>query len=171
MPDKTRPFRRRYPQELRERAVRMVVESLDHGVGLGSTRRVSQQLGIGYESLRKWVKQAEVDGGRRPDHHGGAATDAELERGNRELRRANEILKSASGFPRAGARPVVAELTHELLAGLRHRWLSSIAGHLPSDPNYRPKAKYEGRTLTAPVSSRIAACRSPPQTSASRDIS
>jgi transposase len=99
MPDKTRPFQRRYPQELRERAVRMVVESADHGERLGSIRRVAQQLGIGYESLRKWVKQAEVDGGRRP----GITTAeqqriAELERENRELRRANEILKTASAF-------------------------------------------------------------------------
>jgi transposase len=77
----------------------MVVESADHGERLGSIRRVAQQLGIGYESLRKWVKQAEVDGGRRP----GITTAeqqriAELERENRELRRANEILKSASAF-------------------------------------------------------------------------
>jgi transposase len=77
----------------------MVVESADHGERLGSIRRVSQQLGIGYESLRKWVKRAEVDGGRRP----GITTAeqqriAELERENRELRRANEILKTASAF-------------------------------------------------------------------------
>jgi transposase len=61
--------------------------------------RVAQQLGVGYESLRKWVRQAEVDQGRRP----GTTTDeqrriAELERENRELRRANEILKAASAF-------------------------------------------------------------------------
>lgn len=61
--------------------------------------RVAQQLGIGYESLRNWVRQAEIDHGRRP----GATTEeqrriAELERENRELRRANEILKSAAAF-------------------------------------------------------------------------
>jgi transposase len=60
---------------------------------------VYKQLGIGYESLRKWVKQAEIDHGRRP----GITTAeqqriAELERENRELRRANEILKTASAF-------------------------------------------------------------------------
>jgi transposase len=77
----------------------MVVESADHGERLGSMRRVAQQLGIGYESLRKWVKQAEIDQGQRP----GVTTAeqqriAELERENRELRRANEILKAASAF-------------------------------------------------------------------------
>jgi transposase len=61
--------------------------------------RVAQQLGIGYESLRNWVRQAEIDRGRRP----GTTTEeqrriAELERENRELRRANEILKSAAVF-------------------------------------------------------------------------
>lgn len=99
MPDKLRPSQRRYPRELRERAVRMVVETAEQGEGLGSIRRVAQQLGIGYESVRKWVKQAEIDRGRRP----GVTTVeqqriAELERENRELRRANEILKSASAF-------------------------------------------------------------------------
>ncbi len=99
MPDKSRPSQRRYPPELRERAIRMVVETAEQGERLGSMRRVAQQLGIGYESVRKWVKQAEIDGGRRP----GVTTAeqqriAELERENRELRRANEILKAASAF-------------------------------------------------------------------------
>jgi transposase len=61
--------------------------------------RVARQLGIGYESLRNWVRQAEIDQGRRP----GVTTEeqrriAELEREVRELRRANEILKSAAAF-------------------------------------------------------------------------
>ena len=65
----------------------------------GVIARVSIQLGVGSESLRSWVKQAEIDGGLRP----GLTTDerqrlAELEKENRELRRANEILKSASAF-------------------------------------------------------------------------
>ena len=60
---------------------------------------MARQLGVGTESLRSWVRQAEVDGGRRP----GATSQerrriAELERDNRELRRANEILKAAAGF-------------------------------------------------------------------------
>ena len=60
---------------------------------------MARQLGIGSESLRSWVRQAEVDSGQRP----GVSTEerrriAELERENRELRRANEILKAASAF-------------------------------------------------------------------------
>ena len=96
----TSPFQRRYPPELRERAVRMVLEtSSERGERFGAVTRVAGQLGIGAESLRKWVHQAEVDGGRRT----GLTTEErarmkELERENRELRRANEILKSASAF-------------------------------------------------------------------------
>jgi transposase len=91
---------RRYPVELRERAVRMVREAtVEGGESFGVVTRVARQLGIGPESLRNWVKQAEVDRGQRP----GVTTEerrriAELERENRELRRANEILKSASAF-------------------------------------------------------------------------
>ena len=61
--------------------------------------RIAKQLGIGVESLRGWVKQAEIDEGRKP---GTSTADAqrifELERENRELRRANDILKAASIF-------------------------------------------------------------------------
>jgi len=94
------PFQRRYPPELRERAVRMVYEAIaESGERVGAVTRVARQLGIGPESLRNWVKQADVDTGKRP----GVTTEqqrriAELERENRELRRANEILKAASAF-------------------------------------------------------------------------
>jgi transposase len=93
-------FQRRYPPELRERAVRMVHEAIaESGERVGAVTRVARQLGIGPESLRNWVKQAEVNNGKRP----GVTTEqqrrlAELERENRELRRANEILKAASAF-------------------------------------------------------------------------
>lgn len=96
----THPTQRRYPPELRERAVRMVLEtSSERGERFGAVTRVAGQLGIGAESLRTWVHQAEVDGGRRT----GLTTEErarmkELERENRELRRANEILKSAAAF-------------------------------------------------------------------------
>jgi transposase len=96
----THPSQRRYPPELRERAVRMVLETIEQtGERFGVITRVARQLGIGSESLRTWVRQAEVDGGRRP----GLTTAeqqriAELERENRELRRANEILKAAASF-------------------------------------------------------------------------
>src|SRR3712207_2377943 len=91
---------KRYPEEMRRRAVRMVFEIREQtGERKGVIGRVARQLGIGTESLRGWVRQAEIDGGQRP----GVATAeqrriAELERENRELRRANEILKAASAF-------------------------------------------------------------------------
>lgn len=94
------PSQRRYPPELKDRAVRMVQEAVEQsGESFGVITRVAHQLGIGSESLRSWVRQAEIDGGRRP----GTTTDeatriAELEREVRELRRANEILKAASAF-------------------------------------------------------------------------
>ena len=100
MADSRHPTQRRYPPELRERAVRLVAETSDQaGTRQGVVGRVARQLGIGTETLREWVKRAEVDGGRRP----GVPTEqqrrlTELERENRELRRANEILKAASAF-------------------------------------------------------------------------
>ena len=93
-------FQRRYPPEMRERAVRMVREAIaESGERVGAVTRVARQLGIGPESLRNWVKQADIDNGKRP----GVTTAeqrriTELERENRELRRANEILKAASAF-------------------------------------------------------------------------
>src|SRR6266545_2301657 len=88
------PAQKRYPPELRERAVRMVLETMEQtGERVGVITRIARQLGIGAESLRGWVRQAEVDGGRRL----GVPT-AELEREVRELRRANQILKAASAF-------------------------------------------------------------------------
>jgi transposase len=94
------PFQRRYPPEMRERAVRMVREAIvESGERVGAVTRVARQLGIGPESLRNWIKQAEVDSGTRP---GVTTTEqkriAELEREVRELRRANEILRAASAF-------------------------------------------------------------------------
>ena len=89
---------RQYPLELKERAIRMVLESIDRGdQRQGLITRIARRLDIGPESLRRWVVQAEIDRGQRP----GTTSDealriAELERENRELRRANEILKSAS---------------------------------------------------------------------------
>ena|SRR6266542_4471803 len=93
-------FQHRYPAEIRERAIRMVHERIaESGERQGVVSRVARQLGIGTESLRNWVKQADIDSGTRP----GMTTAeqrriAELERENRELRRANEILKAASAF-------------------------------------------------------------------------
>ncbi len=91
---------RRYPPELRERAVRLVAETAaERGDRHGAVTHVARQLGIGPESVRQWVHQAAVDRGDRV----GLTTDErerikQLERENRELRRANEILKSAAVF-------------------------------------------------------------------------
>jgi transposase len=95
------PSQRRYPAELRERAVRMAQELIAEqgGQRFGVVPRVARELGIGAESLRGWLKRAEVDAGRR---EGTSTADkeriAQLERENRELRRANDILKAASVF-------------------------------------------------------------------------
>ncbi len=91
---------RKYPDELRERATRLAVEARrDPASAGGAIRRIADQLGVHPEALRTWVKQAETDGGVRPGTTSGdAARIAELEREVRELRRANQILKSAASF-------------------------------------------------------------------------
>ncbi len=93
--------RGQYPPELRERADRLVAECrADHGSEWEAMRPVAQKLGIGTtETVRKWVRMAEVDDGSRP----GVTSEesAELRRLKaevKELRRANEILKAAAGF-------------------------------------------------------------------------
>jgi transposase len=91
----------RYPPELRERAVRMVLESKAYyGSEYEAIRSISAKLGItSPESLRKWVRQAEVDGGVRQGRTTQEIAEIrELKKQVAELRRANEILKSASAF-------------------------------------------------------------------------
>ncbi|MBA3429876.1 MAG: transposase [Actinobacteria bacterium] len=94
------PKTRRYPPEIRERAVRLVFE---HGHGYPSQWKaicsIAEKSDLNRETLRQWVRQAERDSGRRP----GLTTDErqrlhDLEREVKELRRANEILKAASAF-------------------------------------------------------------------------
>jgi transposase len=90
----------RYPVEVRERAVRLVFEHRgEYPNEWAAIISIAQKCGMTAETLRKWVRRAEVDGGRRP---GVSTAEAqrikELERENRELRRANEILKAASAF-------------------------------------------------------------------------
>ena len=91
---------RKYPDELRERATRMAGElRADPATKPGAIKRVADQLGMHPETLRDWVRRAEIDGGVRP---GTTTSDAqrlaELEREVRELRRANHIFKTASAF-------------------------------------------------------------------------
>jgi transposase len=91
---------RKYPPELKQRAIRMVLDAYDRGEErFGTVTRIANELGIGAESLRRWVVQAEIDRGRRAGTTSEEARRiSELERENRELRRANEILRSASAF-------------------------------------------------------------------------
>lgn len=90
----------RYPVEVRERAVRMVFEhQSEYPTQWKAIESISKSLGINHETLRIWVRRAETDAGARPGLTGDErARLRELERENRELRRANEILKAASAF-------------------------------------------------------------------------
>ena len=90
----------RYPAEMRERALRMVQEHRsEYPSEWAAITSIAQKLGINHETLRVWLRRAQTDAGQRP----GLTTDEReqlkvLQRENRELRRANEILKSASIF-------------------------------------------------------------------------
>ena len=95
-----KPTTRRYTREQRDQAVRLVRKIREEtGQKHGAVQRVASQLGYGVESVRSWVKQADIDEGYTP---GTTSDDAErilrLEQENRELRRANEILRRASAF-------------------------------------------------------------------------
>src|SRR3954467_1940588 len=92
--------RGRYPAEVRERATRMVFEhQAEYDSQWAAISAIAGKLGMTSETLRKWVRQAEIDGGVRS---GVSSAEAErvkvLEREVKELRRANEILKAASVF-------------------------------------------------------------------------
>lgn len=92
---------RRYPPELKQRAVRMVAETRgDHESEWAAMSQVADLLGVGTpETLRKWCRQAEVDTGSRPGLTSEEAAEIKrLRRENAELRRANAILKAASTF-------------------------------------------------------------------------
>jgi transposase len=95
-----KPNARRYSEAEKERAVRAVRQlRKELGVDHGTVKRVADQLGIGVESLRGWVKQADIDEGHKPGVTSAeAARVKELEQEVRELRRANEILRKASAY-------------------------------------------------------------------------
>ena len=98
--EEKRPRAKRYPPELKERAVKMVQELRAQDPRDKTViSRVARQLGVGDESLRSWTKQAEVDAGKRP----GLTTEEQeelkrLRKENFELRRSNDILQSAAAF-------------------------------------------------------------------------
>jgi len=91
---------KRYSPEVRERAVRMVIEHQhEHDSQWATIESISTKIGCTAETLRRWVRQSEIDQGER----GGISTSErerlkDLERENRELKRANEILRTASAF-------------------------------------------------------------------------
>lgn len=91
---------RKYSEELKDRATRMAVDARrDPARSNGAIARIAEQLGVHKEALRNWVRQAEIeDGHRAGTTSGDAERIKQLERDNRELRRANEILKTASAF-------------------------------------------------------------------------
>ena len=90
----------RYPDEMRERAVRMVFEHQhEYPSQWKAIESIAKKLNVNHETLRNWVRRAETDAGARP----GLTTDErakmkDLEREVKELRRANEILKAAATF-------------------------------------------------------------------------
>jgi transposase-like protein len=93
------PRSRRYTEQQKEQAVRLVQLAREEGRGHGSVQRIADQLGYGVESVRQWVKQADVDAGEKA---GLSSEDRqrmrELEAENRELRRVNGILEAAASF-------------------------------------------------------------------------
>jgi transposase-like protein len=96
------PAQRKYPPELRDRAVRLVSEAREQDPELSlnaAVLRIGPRVGVNKDTLRGWVKQGDIDGGRRLGvTTSDAATIRELQREVKELKRANEILLAASSF-------------------------------------------------------------------------
>jgi len=96
------PAPRKYPIELRERAIRLVVEAREQEPGLSlnaAVLRIGPRVGVVPDTLRGWFKQADIDGGRRPGTTTSEAAElSALRQEVKELRRANEILLAASSF-------------------------------------------------------------------------
>lgn len=94
------PSSKRYPPEVKEQAVRLVLEArAEDPRDTTAVSRVARQLGVGQESLRGWVKQAEIDAGKKPGLTSAEREElAGLRKEVKELRRSNAILRSASSF-------------------------------------------------------------------------
>ncbi|WP_155726918.1 IS3 family transposase [Mycobacterium avium] len=107
-----KPTTRRYSAEEKAAAVRMVrTLRAELGTEQGTVQRVARQLGYGVESVRTWVRQADIDEGLAPGVTTAESKKVkELEQEIRELKRANEILKRAAKFLRGGARPPTQEI-------------------------------------------------------------
>ena len=128
----------KYPEERRERAVRMVAEiAPQYGSQWASITAVAGKLGVGAtETVRTWVRRAEVDAGKRP---GVTTQEAEelkrLKRENAELRRANEILKAAAISSRGNSTPAIADpRVHRRAAGRGPRGRVDLPGPARAGP-------------------------------------
>jgi transposase-like protein len=133
---------RRYPPELRERAVRMVAEISDqHDSEWAAISEGARLLGVATaETVRKWVRQAQVAAGSRPGTTNVESAEFKRLKGeNAELRRANAILKTASAFLRGRARPATALIT---------RFIADHQGHRDSPDGLRWGVERICRQLT-----------------------
>ncbi|MEV0136908.1 IS3 family transposase [Dactylosporangium sp. NPDC050688] len=151
------PAPKKYNDELRERATRLAVEARrDPASAVGAIRRIADQLGVHPEALRTWVKKAETDAGERP---GTSSSDAEriaaLERENRELRRANQILKSAAFFLRGRAGPAVAMRIDFVDSQKEQHGVQPVLQALQDTPaQIAPSTYYAAKTRPASARSR-----------------
>jgi transposase len=114
----------RYPAEQRERAIRMALDRLEeYGSAWAVAQALGPKLGVGPETLRKWVLQAQVDAGQRSGPASGELAEIKrLRKENAELREANEILKAASIFPRGNSTLATADLPVHRRAARRRAW-------------------------------------------------
>jgi transposase len=95
------PAPRKYPDELRERSLRLVAEAMAEDANLSlnaAVKRIGPRVGVVPDTLRGWAKQMRVDAGQQPGTTSDAATIKHLQAEVRELKRANEILLAASSF-------------------------------------------------------------------------
>lgn len=139
---------KKYPDELRERAVRLCRESEPKPV----IRRLAEQLGVHHEALRNWIRQDEADRGERADR---PSTDMleenrRLKRENTELKRVNEVLRAASAYfaSRDGGDrqvPLLARVRRHL------RVAAGMAGAAPSRDPGRPQARRADHARARPA--------------------